>query len=256
MKETEACADTCEKLFAQYCPDPNMALELAERLRFDLYGAASDSSPAFILQSFAERLDYHKAAFAFGQIKDQVREYRSALFRELMLAQIRQNHTVLDALEACAKGGFKAPELDVLLTALSGRSFDFIKEKEKLYQAFERVMREAGFCAADCTSQRSLFDTFFYGKGGIYDTVYIRRRFKISARVRTGCCLSTGCARRSEPSLTASPQCSVAIRRSTTGRARTKSMGGAGAVSNTGKHTVTMSFPGASHRWSIEAISD
>jgi|GEM_PF-6276724 len=168
----KAVAELTEK-FKEHCSDPNMVLELEERLRSDIYLGDSSSSVNFIIQSFGRNVKEEHSKAILREMPE-LKEYRSQLYRHLSGALVTGNQQILQLFSAYQMDARGVAQLDEILKVLSCKDFDFVAEKEKLYQSFlSQLQRQDVPCPADDYQQK--FERLFYRKeNNKYDTMHIR----------------------------------------------------------------------------------
>ena len=159
--------------FKEHCNDLNMALELKERLRSDIYLGDSSSSVNFIIQSFGRNVKEEHSKAILREMPE-LKEYRSQLYRHLSGALVTGNQQILQLFSAYQMDARGVAQLDEILKVLSCKDFDFVAEKEKLYQSFlSQLQRQDVPCPADDYQQK--FERLFYRKeNNKYDTMHIR----------------------------------------------------------------------------------
>ncbi|RPF47705.1 hypothetical protein EDD70_0504 [Hydrogenoanaerobacterium saccharovorans] len=159
--------------FKEHCSDPNMVLELEERLRSDIYLGDSSSSVNFIIQSFGKNVKEEHAKAILREMPE-LKEYRSQLYRHLSGALVTGNQQILQLFSAYQMDARGIAQLDEILKMLSCKDFDFVAEKEKLYQSFLSQLQKQGV-PRPAGEYQQIFENLFYRKeNNKYDTMHIR----------------------------------------------------------------------------------
>ncbi|WRS29029.1 MobP3 family relaxase (plasmid) [Oscillospiraceae bacterium MB08-C2-2] len=161
-----------EQAIGQYCDDPNRAMELLHRVEHDFYHG--DGPIRSFIENFAKDLQTNQAKHVFDEMKDFLKEYRSALFKELRHAVIYHKKAIEPLLEAVLKKPKDVKALDDLLATLSTKSVNLLQWRDTLCADFSYRMGQKGF-VYPAEEFQELFDRFFYACGeNKYDTIYVR----------------------------------------------------------------------------------
>ncbi|MEG1369193.1 MAG: hypothetical protein RSC74_08880, partial [Hydrogenoanaerobacterium sp.] len=171
-KELERCKSRLLEKLNATCTDPNMLLELDARIDTALYNGESSIPYNFIIQSFCKNLRIEHIKFVCKELKPELKEFRSQLYRRLCGA-LTGGNPAASALMCQYKASPGAEKMDELLKALSDKDYDFTAEKEKLYQSVFAKLREHGISQTE-SEYRSGIDKLFYGGGdNPYDTLHM-----------------------------------------------------------------------------------
>ncbi|MEG0272517.1 MAG: MobP3 family relaxase [Hydrogenoanaerobacterium sp.] len=171
-KELENCKSRLLEKLNATCTDPNMLLELDARIDTALYSGESSVPYNFIIQNFCKNLRIEHIKFVCKELKPELKEFRSQLYRRLCTA-LTGGNPAASALMCQYKASPSAEKMDELLKALSNKDYDFTAEKEKLYQSVFAKLREHGISQPE-SEYRSSIDKLFYGGGdNPYDTLHM-----------------------------------------------------------------------------------
>lgn len=156
------------------CTDPNMLLELEERLRTAVYLGEDGVPTNFILQSFSKNLEKEHIKFVIKELKPQFKEFRPQLYRHLCGALASGNPAAARILKAYSRDASGAAQMQELLQALSCKAYNFMAEKEKLYEAVFTQLQKRGVQLPE-SEYREVLENLFYRKGDSdYDTLFMR----------------------------------------------------------------------------------